>query len=192
MQLKIDIQCDALDKIGAALEGIQAQQSAQNEILKELIKTLTPPDASRIIFFVEQDGELKRVGGTMFQKVTETKKFKIKATDRFGNDAKIDGAAQFSLTDESLATVEVSEDGMSASVVPKGAIGSAKLQVKADADLGEGVKELLGELQLDFVAGDAEVIAISEEVEAAPVEEAPVEEAPVEEAPVEEAPASEA
>ncbi len=160
--MNIKIQVDALDVMARGVVGIRRELAMFNYNIRELIEVLTPPTAVRIIFYEEVDGKLKRIGGLMFQKVTEKKKFAIKITDKFGNEAKVDGAPVWAKTDESLVDIEVSEDGMSAVVTPKGPIGSVGVQVKADADLGEGVKDLLGQVDLDLVAGDAEVIAISE------------------------------
>ncbi len=150
--IDINIKFPVADEIRDELKRI-------GDVLEKLVVVLTPPSAMRIVFFVEEGGKMRRVD-KMFQKVTESKKFAIKITDKFGNDAKVDGAPVWAVTDEALAGVVVAEDGMSAVVTPVGPLGSLKVQVKADADLGEGVKELLGELDLDLVAGDAEVISI--------------------------------
>ncbi len=47
---------------------------------------------------------------------------------------------------------------MSAEVTPIGPLGSFSAKVEADADLGEGVVPLLGNLDCEVVAGDASVI----------------------------------
>lgn len=172
--MKISVEIPALDLIASNLSGVKGELSRIATALEKIEIALTPPSATRIIFFVEEGGKTTRTGETMFLKVTESKKFQIKITDRFGNEAKVDGAPKWAVTDESLATLVVAEDGMSATVAPTGVMGSFKVQVTADADLGEGVKPLLGELAIDLVAGEAEIIAIGE----APVEEAPVEEVP--------------
>lgn len=180
MQIKMTIEIPALDKIAEELGGVRAELAKLNETAADIVKAINPPEAARIIFFVEEGGQLKRIGGNMFQKVTEAKKFAVKITDRFGNDAKVDGVPAWASTNESLVDIAVSADGLSAVVTPKGPLGALKLQVKADADLGEGVKELLGEADLELVAGDAEVLALSE----VPLEEpAPEEPAPEEPAP---------
>lgn len=161
--MKITVDVPALERIARALEGVGQQLRRLNATADKINEALTPASATRIVFYVEEDGKWKRVeGGMMFQKVTEPKNFGIKITDRFGNDAKVDGKPGWAPTDASLADVVISEDGMSAIVTPKGPVGSLKLQVNADADMGEGVKPLLGELDLDLVAGDAEVITIAE------------------------------
>lgn len=110
-------------------------------------------------FYVEIDGELKKVEN-MFLKVTQKLPVSIKIADKFGNPAVVDGAPKWAVTDEALASVEVAEDGMSAVVMPKGVIGACKVQVSADADLGEGVKAIIGELDVEFLAGEAAVVGI--------------------------------
>lgn len=160
--MKITVDVPALDRIARALEGVNWNLRRLNATAEKINEALTPSSATRIVFYVEEEGQLKRAGGIMFQKVTEPKKFAIKITDRFGNEAMVDGAPVWAPTDASLADVAIAEDGMSAIVTPKGPIGSLKLQVNADADMGEGVKPLLGEIDLDLVAGDAEVITIAE------------------------------
>lgn len=101
----------------------------------------------------------------MFLKVSQKAKISIAIKDKFGNAAKVDGVPAWALSDDSLGSIQVEADGMSGLFEPKGPIGSLKVQVKADADLGEGVKEILGELSLDLMAGDAEVVELSAEVQ---------------------------
>lgn len=94
-------------------------------------------------------------------KVTQKLPLSIKPVDKFGNDAKVDGKPEWSLTDPALGDLAVSDDGMSCELTPKGPVGSCIVQVSADADLGEGVKAILGELPMEFLAGDAESLSIS-------------------------------
>lgn len=116
----------------------------------------------------------------MFLKVSQVLPLAIAIQDKFGNVAKVDGAPAWELTDATLGTLEVAEGGLSAVLKPAGPVGICKVQVKADADLGEGVKELLGELEIEFLAGDAAAIAIAagQAFEPAPIEPAPIEPAP--------------
>lgn len=80
--------------------------------------------------------------------------------DKLGNAAAVDGLPSWALTDESLAKLEIAADGMSAMVIPLGPVGSFKVQVSADADLGEGVKSILGELDIDLLPAEAVVVQI--------------------------------
>lgn len=154
MNLKISIECPALDRIADELAKIN--------------ETLTPPGASRIQFFlVAEDGTLKRWEESMFQKVTEPKKFAIKVTDKFGNDAKFDGLPVWASTDPSLVDIVPAADGMTADVTPKGPLGTYMLQAHVDADMTEGVNDILGESEaIELLAGDAEKVVISEVVPA--------------------------
>jgi len=118
--------------------------------------------ADRIKFYIKlKDGTMKELGGNMFLKITEALPLLIAVKDAQGNAAKVDGVPQWAVTDDALATLEVAADGFSALVKPKGPIGAFKVQVRADADLGEPVKEILGELDIDLVAGEAVKVEIS-------------------------------
>lgn len=99
----------------------------------------------------------------MFLKVSEKIKVSIKITDKFGNAAVVDGKPAWALSAE-LGALEVAEDALSAIFTPVGTVGSLAIQVKADADLGEGKKEILGELALDLLAGEAEKVELAAEV----------------------------
>jgi hypothetical protein len=145
----------------AAVTEIKNELQALNATLKRIADGLNPV-AERLLFFeIDANGKQKRIlGGKMFLKVTETKKFMIKPVDARGNAALIDGAASWAVTDENLADLIMGEDGL-VEVVPKGPMGAFKLQVKADADMGEGVKEIFGELEIELVAGEAVAIEIS-------------------------------
>lgn len=96
----------------------------------------------------------------MFLKVSDQLPLSVELKDKFGNAANVDGKPVWAVTDEALASIEVSEDGKSAVLKPKGAVGSLKVQVSADADLGEGVKSIVGELAVDLLPGEAVTVEI--------------------------------
>ena len=115
--------------------------------------------------------------------------------DKAGNPAVVDGAPAWSISNPELAEIIASDDGFSATVRALGGIGSVQVAVAADADLGEGIKQLIATLDIDIVAGEAVVAAIStgtaEEqpvADPAPVDPAPVDPAPTDPAPVDPAP----
>jgi hypothetical protein len=157
MNVKISLEMKSVDEIRDLLGEISGS-------LKEIAVALNPPVAGRILFFVtDADGKTKPIlGGKVFQKVDAPKTYSIKPVDAKGNAAKVDGVPQWASSDESLATVAPAEDGMSAVVTPVGPLGTFELQVKADADMGEGVKEVFGTASVDLVAGDAVEIAIGQ------------------------------
>lgn len=143
-----------------AVTEISEQLKIMNGTLKQIADVLTPQEAVRIKFYALIEGKMRMVV-QMFLKVNQNLPMTIAISDKFGNPAKVDGAPVWALTDTALGALQVSEDGMSATLVPQGAVGTLKVQVKCDADLGEGVKEILGELDIELLAGEAEVVAIS-------------------------------
>lgn len=78
-----------------------------------------------------------------------------------GNPAKVDGKPAWTVSNPEILDLSVSEDGLTATVTAKGPVGSCQLNVTADADLGEGVKSIVGQQQVDVVAGEAAVVNIS-------------------------------
>lgn len=76
-------------------------------------------------------------------------------TTAVGNPATVDGVPVWATSDESVLSVVASEDGLSAVVTTVGPLGSAQVSVTADADLGEGVKPLVGTLDVTVVGSEA-------------------------------------
>lgn len=89
-------------------------------------------------------------------------KMVLKIVNKAGLPAKVDGLPKWSV-DEKLASLVVAEDGMSA-VITALAAGIALVQVTADADLGEGVKELLCSKAYEITDDEAASMSIEEEV----------------------------
>lgn len=83
------------------------------------------------------------------------------ATDKYGNSAGIDGAPTWSSSDESKVTVSVGADDKFATAVAVGPIGTAQVSVRADADLGDGAREVVGVLDIEVIAGEASIVALS-------------------------------
>jgi hypothetical protein len=90
------------------------------------------------------------------QKVALAVEFKTAA----GNPAKVDGVPVWSSSDESVVTVEASEDGLSAVATAVGPLGTAQISCEADADLDEGeTRVITGVLDIEVRAAEA-VIAV--------------------------------
>ena len=91
-------------------------------------------------------------------------------TDNSGNPAKIDGLPDWSVAPDGVVALAVAEDGMSVVVTAEDInVGgdeepdfeAALLTVRVDADLGEGVRELVGTLEFQVIAGEAQVIGLT-------------------------------
>jgi hypothetical protein len=86
------------------------------------------------------------------------------AKDRRGRPARVDGVPAWGVEPVDVVKVEASEDGMSATVVQVGDPGTtATLTVRADADLGEGMRELTGVLSVAIAEPEAVVVELSAE-----------------------------
>jgi len=80
----------------------------------------------------------------------------ITPIDSKGNPAQIDGLASWSTSSSDIVTVtSISADSLSAEIIPGTALGSAQVNVTADADLGSGTQAISGVLDVTVVAGQA-------------------------------------
>lgn len=85
----------------------------------------------------------------------------LQPVDSFGNPARVDGVPVWGVSDESILDVGPSADGLSAIVSAVGTVGVAQVTVSADADLGDGVRELTGILDVEVLAGEAVALSIT-------------------------------
>lgn len=67
----------------------------------------------------------------------------LSITDARGNPAAVDGVPVWASSDETVVSVVASANGMSAAVKTVG-LGTARVSVTADADLGSGVISIVG------------------------------------------------
>jgi hypothetical protein len=108
--------------------------------------------------------------------------------DRFGNIADIESPV-FHSSDENVIILEDEKHEGQHSVVARstGQLGEAVVTLRADAEVGEGVHELIGTVTLVVVAGTATVmeLEVSEFLPEAPAADAPAD-APAPEVPAEE------
>jgi hypothetical protein len=75
--------------------------------------------------------------------------------DSRGNPAAVDGAGSWESSDETIAGVSVGTDTSTAVIIPGSNLGTAQISASADADLGEGVVEVICTLDVSVVAGQA-------------------------------------
>jgi len=86
----------------------------------------------------------------------------VEPQDEAGNAAAVEGTPVWAASSD-LVTVTPAADGLSAVVRPNatGTVGSAQINVTADADLGEGVETITGVLDVDVIGGHAVSLATS-------------------------------
>jgi len=83
----------------------------------------------------------------------------VTVTDKKGNPAKVQDPSWLTDTPAVLALTPAA-DNMSCVVSAVGALGTAKVTFSADADMGTGVQQILGTLDVEVVAGTATVVSI--------------------------------
>lgn len=107
----------------------------------------------------------------MPQIISDSQQFRatVAFVDKKGNPALVEGAPTWGTSDASILTVTADADGMGALVVAAGPLGDAQVNVTGDADLGEGVTNVVGTLDVTVVAG----AAIAANIGAATPEEQP-------------------
>ena len=89
-------------------------------------------------------------------------RLQIQYVDANGNPAKVDGAVTWSSSDEDIARCEprapLHEDvpeGGAVMLIPGTKVGECQVSARADADLGEGMRELVSLLDVTVVGGEA-------------------------------------
>jgi hypothetical protein len=85
----------------------------------------------------------------------------VSFVDSAGNPALIDGVPVWESSDASKVTLDVAADGLSAFVLSAGPIGTAQVSVKADAKMGPDIKEIIGLLDVEIVAGEAVTVVLN-------------------------------
>ena len=84
-----------------------------------------------------------------------TVKMQVSYVDGAGHPATVDGPVEWFTANEELATIEVDPDDPSIVKVIPVKPGRTQVSARADADLGEGVRELLTVCDIMIVAGEA-------------------------------------
>lgn len=85
----------------------------------------------------------------------------IKPVSAAGNPAEIDGTPAWVVSDDTLGSLTVDEDGLGAEFVTSGLLGTCQVSVTADADLGDGMREISGVLDIEIHASEAVSLSIN-------------------------------
>ena len=142
-------------------------------------KRQSRPRRVYIHFFVQG----RRVRKHMQLKVNDQLPISIQAADEFGNPttANFDAPPVWTSSDDTVASVQASADGLSALVTsPSGKLASATVQVSGTV----GGSPVQGSLQLDMVAGDTAEIVLAPGTPVAVAPAAPAPATPAPDAPV--------
>jgi hypothetical protein len=123
------------------------------------LKFVTEPESSGCFFTLRYGGfSITARGNDMAYTLAADMQVhcQVAYVDGNGNPAKVDGDVRWSSSDETIVTVEVdAADSTKALVRAMGEVGQVQVIAAADADLGEGVRELITPVDVDVVAGEA-------------------------------------
>jgi hypothetical protein len=84
----------------------------------------------------------------------------IQPQDQYGNPARVDGIPSWGLSDDTIGSLTPALDGLSAEFVTSGALGLTQVNVQVDADLGGGVRPVVGTLDIQVEAAEAVTVGI--------------------------------
>lgn len=142
-------------------------------MLERLLDLIEPGPAVKIVFTADVEGQIT-IGVQMLElKDTQQVTLSIQPVDKKGNPAAIDGKPEWASSNSEVLSVEPAADGMSAVAKAVGPLGSAIVSVKVDADLGEGVSELSGVLEVQVFGSGAVSVDITAGTPEEQADEAP-------------------
>jgi hypothetical protein len=97
---------------------------------------------------------------------------RVSYVDGSGNPATVDGDVVWESSDDTIAMViPNTEDSFETTVRPGTKLGQVQISATADADLGEGVRELVTLMDVTIVAGEAVAGTIAPVGDATPIPE---------------------
>lgn len=108
----------------------------------------------------------------------------LSISDSYGNQATVDGTPTWTSGDDAIVALAVSGDGFTAVASAVGPVGTAQVSVRADADIGDGLREIIAVLDIEVVGGEARLVALNAGEPRAKSEPAPEDPDPGEPAPI--------
>ncbi len=152
--------CDDL-KLGLAK--IEQQLNGLNDLCAAILDRLNnPPRAVKLLFTaVVGDVTYTEVENMIITDV-QVASLSILPVDIKGNPASVDGVPVWSSSAPEIVAIEADIDNpLKATATAVGPLGTAQISVVADADLGEGVVEIVGVLDFEVKASQAVSLTIN-------------------------------
>lgn len=100
----------------------------------------------------------------MPKSITATQEFPLSVAfkDRLGNPAPVDEPPTWQTDNPAVLGLTPAPDGMSCLVRATGMVGTAAVQMTADADLGDGTKPIIGTFDVTVTAGEAVTVELAD------------------------------
>jgi hypothetical protein len=141
--------------------------------LRGVLKVLTSASRAGSVLMLKYEGFTVKARGDGIMFTLPSKMavaVKISYVDAAGNPAVVDGDVTWTTSDPSIVTVNVdADDTTNAVIAASGPVGQVQISAVADADLGEGVRQLTTLMDVTVVAGEAVAGTISPVGEPSPV-----------------------
>jgi hypothetical protein len=114
------------------------------------------PEKTKLYFGIHIEGGFVIEGETMALTLTAVQQVgvSVSAVDAKGNPAQVEDVV-FSSSDEAVLLVKPDTSDPHKATAVAVAVGTAQVKVQADADIGEGVTNLTGLLDIEVVAAEA-------------------------------------
>lgn len=122
-----------------------------------LVLRCKPP---HLRFNVSIEGVLHEGITAMILNTEQKVRVELEARTAAGNPAAVDGDPLWESSNEAVASVEVDPDNAMVAWVRSEAPGVAQISVRVDADLGEDVREVIGNLDVTVIESEAAIIQI--------------------------------
>jgi len=152
------------------------------ELKGAIALTLAPPPAGKTIITTHYENFTVTAEGDHMSynlPVDHLINVKVSYVDAKGNPAQVDGAVSWDTSDASIITVDPdNKDSTQCKLTPGGATGQAQVTASADADLGDGVRELVTSFDVTVIAGEAVAGTIAPVGEAEPIAPHPEQQQP--------------
>lgn len=143
------------------LQTIAANLAEIRRKVDRILDLLEPGPAVRIVITANLEGQITVGASHMNMTDSQQVSLTISPVDRKGNPAPVDGIPAWASSNTEVVTVAPAPDGMSAVASAVGPLGTATVSVTADADLGAGVTEIAGSLDITITAGSASTVTIT-------------------------------
>lgn len=154
---------DQIDAIVEVLKEIRDVGKDRLQVEKDLLHFLRfGPVAIAFAITATIDGKSIKEIGKMALQLTDIQKcdLTVSPVDAKGNAAPVEGAPAWTVSDPTILGITAAADGLSASIVALGPLGTCQVNVSADADLGEGVTTIAGTLDVEVVSSQATALNI--------------------------------
>lgn len=127
-------------------------------VVSRVVEQTAPPAKTRKYHRFPLPGEVD-----FAMQITATQQFDVSfaVTDKRGNPALVDGVPEWLTDNSDLVTITPSGDGKTCTVAANGVLGTGRVQVNLDADLGAGVVPLIGTLDVEVTPGTATVVTLT-------------------------------